>query len=100
MSNSLSYKAFKPLFKQPKKKFEKNILKIQFKNLQLNNETPTYKRSKNILDLIICSKNILENIEKFDILSHSISDHCPKAATFKNKTTDPKYFENINWQKF
>ncbi|RNA00277.1 RNA-directed DNA polymerase from mobile element jockey-like [Brachionus plicatilis] len=66
----------------------------------LNNETPTYKRSKNILDLIICSKNMLENIEKFDVLSHSISDHCPIAATFKNITTDPKYFENINWQKF
>ncbi|RNA18259.1 RNA-directed DNA polymerase from mobile element jockey-like, partial [Brachionus plicatilis] len=66
----------------------------------LNNETPTYKRCKNILDSIICSKNMLEKIEKFDFLSHSISDHCPIAAPFINITTDPKYFENINWQKF
>ncbi|RNA09009.1 RNA-directed DNA polymerase from mobile element jockey-like, partial [Brachionus plicatilis] len=64
----------------------------------LNNETPTYKRSKNILDLIICSKNMQENIEKFDVLSHSISDHCPIAATLE-KQSESKHWKallNIN----
>ena len=50
----------------------------------MNNKTPTFRKSKNVLDLTICSKNIACFAHKFTVLNDMISDHQPTVSIFSN----------------
>ncbi|CAF0942296.1 unnamed protein product, partial [Brachionus calyciflorus] len=68
----------------------------------LNDDTPTYKRSENILDLTICSSNLLKFFSDFKVLNSQISDHNPTLTTFKKLNTKNERHKSskIDWDKF
>ncbi|CAF1019683.1 unnamed protein product, partial [Brachionus calyciflorus] len=68
----------------------------------VNNSSPTYKKSGNILDLSICSSNSVKNFSKFEVLSEDISDHLPTLTILNNIETSKKteFASRIDWTKF
>ncbi|RNA06375.1 RNA-directed DNA polymerase from mobile element jockey-like, partial [Brachionus plicatilis] len=68
----------------------------------LNNDSPTYSRGSNILDLTICSEAMLGFFDDFRVLDTEISDHYATLSSFisldiKKCTQSAK---RINWDKF
>ena len=66
-------------------------------NLQImNSKTPTYKRSKNVLDLSICSNSLASYSYTHKVLKSQISDHQPTFTTIKG--INPKR-ESLTFKK-
>jgi hypothetical protein len=69
----------------------------------VNNKTPTFPKSKNILDLTIMSIELMKYFKNFQVLKKiDISDHYPTLTTLieAQPCVQPKIFTRINWSKF
>ncbi|RNA05448.1 endonuclease and reverse transcriptase [Brachionus plicatilis] len=68
----------------------------------LNCEQPTYRRSKNILDLSICSQQLTKYFASHTVLNKSLSDHQPTLTIMNNlqSPTNKQTHKSINWTKF
>lgn len=68
----------------------------------LNNDTPSYNQSGNILDLSICSANMLKFFKEFKVLDDPISDHNPTITTFNQLKPIPntQTINKVDWKKF
>ena len=68
----------------------------------LNDFTPTYKRSQNVLDLSISSINSTKYFQKFEVFNDQISDHQATVTTLFNVKSQTKMSSKslINWKKF
>ena len=61
-------------------------------NLQLlNSKKATFKSSKSVLDLSICSNSMKSKFKKFSVLNDLISDHQPTVTIFKITTEKLKF---------
>ena len=74
----------------------------QFNIHVLNSKNPTYLKSKNILDLTLCSNSLRKFFDRHEVLQDKISDHQPTFSTFKNTLPNIKkaVFQKTNWTKY
>lgn len=68
----------------------------------INDNNPTYCRSNNVLDLAICSSNLVKLFTSFKVLKNEISDHWPIFTRLTNVQTErsKSTISKIDWQKF
>lgn len=59
----------------------------------LNDNTPTYNRSKNILDLSICSNQLYKYFDSFKVLPDEISDHQPTITCLSHLEVRQREFQ-------
>jgi exonuclease III len=83
-----------------------SVLESILKNYDLqivNNKTPIYPKSKNILDLTIMSIELMKYFKSFQVLKKvNISDHQPTITTLieAQPCVQPKKLTRIDWSKF
>ncbi|RNA12218.1 RNA-directed DNA polymerase from mobile element jockey-like [Brachionus plicatilis] len=68
----------------------------------MNDNNPTYCRSNNVLDLTICSSNLVKYCTNFKVLKNNISDHRPIIASLSNIHLEHTIsaVSKVDWQKF
>ncbi|CAF0957339.1 unnamed protein product [Brachionus calyciflorus] len=68
----------------------------------LNNEKATYKRSDNILDLSICSNNLIKFFSEYKVIDSNLSEHNTTLNIFKNlnQCQGTQKVSKIDWVKF
>ncbi len=79
----------------------KSLHEIMVKNslMSHNDNQPTSQKSNNIIDLILSSINLSQNITKFQVHKEKISDHWPVTCEMTN-LTELKTHTHTNWTKF
>ena len=80
-------------------------LEILINELQMhiiNSKTPTYNRSKSVIDLCLVSKSLISKTNGFKVLPNVISDHQPVKFALKHLKIKEKpiKLKSINWQNF
>jgi hypothetical protein len=76
--------------------------KLQQHNLViLNDETPTFSKSLNVLDLIIASPSIVNSLANFRVIKKKISDHWPILVDFDSSEAkkEIKFTNRENFRK-
>ncbi|RMZ93419.1 RNA-directed DNA polymerase from mobile element jockey-like [Brachionus plicatilis] len=77
-----------------------NNLLNQNKICVINNDTPTFRKSTNVLDLALCSNDLANNIKSFKVHTNfTVSDHFPISFEIQTELTRTK-IKIIDWDCF